>query len=305
MRVRRWAPSALLGAVVVVALAFGVRDRDSKTEAQRVQAIAESVACPACSGQSVASSDAPAAANLRNDIERRVAAGESDDEIRAAYAERFGDEILLNPPRSGAGAVVWVLPVVAVAAAGAGLVVAFRRWRPGPTRAGRARTVVTIVVIAAVGVGGGLAVAAFSGARQPGEQLSGDVPETSDQRLTRAAQLFQDGDARGAIELYQEVLDENPEDLQALTYLGWTLRNVAGDDERLLGAAVGFIEQALDVDPTFAEAWFFRGIIYLRDEDESEQAVDALRLALANDPGPEVEAAARELLAEIAQSDGP
>ena len=120
---------AALAVVVIGALVFGVQDRDAKTDAERAQSIAESVACPACSGQSVASSDAPAAANLRVDIERRVAEGQSDDEIRAAYAARFGDEILLNPPSSGVAAVVWVLPVLAVVAGGAGLVVAFRRWR--------------------------------------------------------------------------------------------------------------------------------------------------------------------------------
>ena len=120
---------AVLGVIVIGALVFGVTDRDDQTDAERAQSIAESVACPACSGQSVASSDAPAAANLRTDIERRVAAGESDEEIRAAYAARFGEEILLNPPSSGVAAAVWVLPVVAVVAGGAGLVVAFRRWR--------------------------------------------------------------------------------------------------------------------------------------------------------------------------------
>ena len=126
---KRWLPWVVLAVVVAGALAFGVQDRDEQTDAERIQAIAETVACPACSGQSVASSDAPAAANLRADIERRVAEGESDDEIRAAYAARFGEEILLNPPRSGVAATVWVLPVVAVVVAGAGLVIAFRRWR--------------------------------------------------------------------------------------------------------------------------------------------------------------------------------
>lgn len=125
----RWVPWALLSVVVIAALVFGVRDRDPKTDAERAQAIAATVACPACSGQSVASSDAPAAANLRADIDRRVAAGESDDEIRAAYAARFGEEILLNPPRSGAAGLVWVLPVAGVVAGAAGLAVAFRRWR--------------------------------------------------------------------------------------------------------------------------------------------------------------------------------
>ena len=176
---------------------------------------------------------------------------------------------------------------------------------PIPTRQGASgwgQKLVWAVVVAAIGVGAGVGVASFAGEREPGEQVSGELPATTDDRLRQAAERFQEGDARGAVELYQEILDENPEDVRALTYLGWTLRNIAGGDARLQDAAVGFIEQALEVDDEFAEAWFFRGVIFLRDEDDPAKAVDALRLALANEPSSDLEAAARELLAEIAQT---
>lgn len=125
----RWAPWALLVVVVASALLVGTTDRDTTTDAQRAQRIAESVRCPTCRGQSVASSDAPAAANVRTEIERRVAEGESDDQIRAALVARFGGSIQLNPPRSGVAGLVWVLPVAGLVFAGGGLVFAFRRWR--------------------------------------------------------------------------------------------------------------------------------------------------------------------------------
>lgn len=127
--IRRWASWVLLVVVVAGALAVGVTDRDATTESERIQHIAESVRCPTCRGQSVADSDAPAAANVRTEIERRVVEGESDDEIRDALVARFGDSIRLNPPRSGVAGLVWVLPVAGVAFAAAGLVFAFRRWR--------------------------------------------------------------------------------------------------------------------------------------------------------------------------------
>lgn len=168
-----------------------------------------------------------------------------------------------------------------------------RRW---------GRAVAGGVVVLAVGVGAGVAVGRSSGSREAGETITGSVPSTAAEQLAKAAQLFSDGDVPGAIDVYQEILDENPEDVEALTYFGWMLRNVGvqQDEERLRTSGVALIEKATKVDPTFSQAWFFRGIIYFRDEDEPGKAVDALKLALANDPIPELAASARELLAEIA-----
>jgi cytochrome c-type biogenesis protein CcmH len=67
---------------------------------------------------------------MRTEIARRVDAGETDAEIRAYFVSKFGKDILLRPEGHGVTALVWILPVVALVAAVAGLVVAFRRWRP-------------------------------------------------------------------------------------------------------------------------------------------------------------------------------
>ncbi len=117
--------------VVLVALAVGASGSDGpRTDAERSQAIAGSVRCPTCAGQSIASSDAPAAAQIRAEVDRRVAAGESDDEIEAALVGAYGDGILLTPPSSGVAGLVWILPVAGLVLALAVLFVAFRRWRP-------------------------------------------------------------------------------------------------------------------------------------------------------------------------------
>ena len=127
--VRRWGVWVVLVVVVVAALVVGTTDTGARTEEERVDAIASSVRCPTCRGQSVADSDAIAAENVRREITRRVGEGESDDEIRDALAARFGEGIILTPSRSGVTGLVWVLPVAAAVVALAGLVFAFRRWR--------------------------------------------------------------------------------------------------------------------------------------------------------------------------------
>lgn len=131
MRLRRWLPWVALVAVAAGALTVGARGGGPATDAERARAIAERVRCPTCRSQSAAESDAPASRAIREEIARRVAAGQPDDEILAYFADRFGKDVILQPEGSGVAALVWALPVGAVVLGLAGLAVAFRRWRPG------------------------------------------------------------------------------------------------------------------------------------------------------------------------------
>ena len=125
MRRLAWLGLAL---VVAVALLIGVTDRDPATADERARRIGDSVMCPACSGETVSNSQAPVAVNIRRQIQARVAAGQTDQEISDALSAAYGERVIMNPPKSGVAGLVWVLPVAALVAAAAGLVVAFRRW---------------------------------------------------------------------------------------------------------------------------------------------------------------------------------
>ena len=126
-------PWLVLALVLAIALAIGAQGRSGpRTEAQRVKHIASEIRCPTCRNQSAAESDAAAAKAVRDEIDRRVRAGESDGEIVAFMVSRYGSDILLKPQGSGVASLVWVLPVVAVVVALAGLAVAFRQWRARP-----------------------------------------------------------------------------------------------------------------------------------------------------------------------------
>ena len=122
-----------LGAALVVA-ALGTRPPANDREA--VLAVAATVKCPVCVGESVAVSEAEISKTMRVEIADQLDAGRSPDEIRAFFAERYGDDVLLDPGTEGVAALVWVLPVVGLLAAGAGLVAVYRRWgRRGPLTA--------------------------------------------------------------------------------------------------------------------------------------------------------------------------
>lgn len=128
--VRRRMPMAALLVVLGLALFVGTRDGGPPpTAAQRTMHIAQQVRCPTCAGLSAAESEAAASVAIRDEIRKRVDAGETDGQIRRFLVGRYSNDILLKPEASGVGALVWGLPVAALVLALAALAVAFRRWR--------------------------------------------------------------------------------------------------------------------------------------------------------------------------------
>ena len=124
----RWASWIVMAAVLAAALFVGVtEDRAPRTENDRVNAIASEVRCPTCESLSAAESDAAAAQAVRDEIRTRLRAGESQGEILAFLAGRYGDDILLRPEAGGVAGLVWVLPVAVLLAALGGLAWRLRR----------------------------------------------------------------------------------------------------------------------------------------------------------------------------------
>ena len=128
----RWGWLVIVALVVVSLVRAGVSDGAPRTAEERSHAIAETIKCPTCRSQSVAGSDSAAARAIRGEIARRVDAGESADEVRTAIAATYGDDVLLTPQGSGIDGLVWVLPVLVLVLALAGLTAAFARWRREP-----------------------------------------------------------------------------------------------------------------------------------------------------------------------------
>jgi cytochrome c-type biogenesis protein CcmH len=120
----------VLAAVAVAALAVGAaRSSEARTPEERIDAIARTLKCPVCPGESLYESRNNVSLNLKAEIARQVRAGQTDDEIRAAIVARYGDSVLLVPRAEGVDALVWVLPVVVLVVSVVGLFLVFRRWR--------------------------------------------------------------------------------------------------------------------------------------------------------------------------------
>ena len=99
---------------------------------QTVYEIAAHLRCVVCQSLSVADSPSEMATQMRAIIRERLAAGESPDAVQAYFVQRYGEWILLSPPRRGFNLLVWLVPLVAVAAGLAIVAILIARWTRRP-----------------------------------------------------------------------------------------------------------------------------------------------------------------------------
>lgn len=109
---------------------------------ERAAAIASKLRCPVCQNLSVKDSPSSVAAAFRQRIRELVYEGASDEEIERFFVERYGDWILLSPPREGIAVLVWLAPALVLGGGAIAAAIAIRRWAARGRQlaeAGRAR----------------------------------------------------------------------------------------------------------------------------------------------------------------------
>lgn len=72
--------------------------------------IAAKLRCTVCQNQPVAESHSGLASDMRNVITEKLKQGQNEQQIIQYFVDRYGDYVLLEPPQSGNGIVLWVLP---------------------------------------------------------------------------------------------------------------------------------------------------------------------------------------------------
>ena len=297
----RWRAASWIAAVVVAAAAFvygAVDEGPPKTNADRVHALADDFACPVCAGQSVAESDVPVAREIRRQIAVWVDEGRSDAYIRDELVAAYDVDIDYNPSGSGITSLVWILPVLAGGGIAAVVVVMLRsESRPAEAaaqqsmaarrRRWRNAAVWTVAIVAVAGAAG-LLVARSSGSRSADGSVTGEIRVTSRELIFEAQSRLADGDMAGAIAAYDEALELQPSNVEALTYRGW-LTSRRGEPTE----AVPYLDDAIAVNPGYPDARLFRAIVALEDGDGVRAAAE-LAVFDSLDPPPYAE----ELLAQ-------
>ncbi len=123
-------------AVALVVIVVGLWPSQSTADPQaRAHALAVSLKCPICAGESIAASQTDLAEDLRRLIAAEIADGSSDEEIRTLFVASYGEQVLLDPPAGGWGIALWALPLL-LGVIGAGAISRLRRKEPAAVEEG-------------------------------------------------------------------------------------------------------------------------------------------------------------------------
>ncbi|MSP43856.1 MAG: cytochrome c-type biogenesis protein CcmH [Alphaproteobacteria bacterium] len=87
----------------------------------RARILMQGLRCLVCQNQSIEISDAELAGDLRRIVRERIAAGDTDDQVRAHLVARYGDWVLMRPPVKPSTLVLWAGPPVLLILGGVAL----------------------------------------------------------------------------------------------------------------------------------------------------------------------------------------
>jgi cytochrome c-type biogenesis protein CcmH len=100
---------ALLIPLVALGVEPGEELGDAKLEA-RARAISSELRCLVCQNESIDTSEAELARDLRRIVRERLKAGESDEAVKAFIVARYGEFVLLKPPMDAGTSPLWFGP---------------------------------------------------------------------------------------------------------------------------------------------------------------------------------------------------
>jgi cytochrome c-type biogenesis protein CcmH len=128
-----WPVWLLLEGALLLGAGDGAQAAGPEVE-DRVREIASELRCVVCQNLSVADSPSDLAKEMRNVVRDQVQQGKSREEVQAYFVSRYGEYVLLAPPKRGFNLLVWGLPFLAVVAGGGVVYLVARRWveqKPG------------------------------------------------------------------------------------------------------------------------------------------------------------------------------
>ena len=127
---KRFLVASLLGMTLGVAFAQATSEQEVAPDTEaRYRALIAELRCLVCQNQSIAESNAPLAADLREQVRAQIAAGRTDEEIIEFLTARYGDFVRYRPAFGLRTLLLWLGPFALLLGAGGTAAFFIRRSR--------------------------------------------------------------------------------------------------------------------------------------------------------------------------------
>ncbi len=133
----RWA--CVIAAALLVALFSASCSGAELSLDDRALALNRQLICPLCPGTTIDQSSVQISKDMRRIVREKLEAGETEQQIKDYFVDRYGPFVLAAPPPTGFNILAWVVPGVALVggAIGVGFILrSMRNRRPAPLAAG-------------------------------------------------------------------------------------------------------------------------------------------------------------------------
>jgi tetratricopeptide (TPR) repeat protein len=169
-------------------------------------------------------------------------------------------------------------------------------------RPARRKLIVVLAGVVLFAIGAGVLVAQSTGRRSEADQITGDIRTTTREELSLALELAAEGEYGEAIATYDEILDSQPDHVEARTYKGW-VQVLSGD----VSEGIVDLVEASRIEPDYPDAHAFLAVTFWQlsraDTDRADYFVDLASRSLdrldALDPPPDIAELIAPLRAQI------
>lgn len=119
--------------IAVLLLLLGLSVQAAQVEEDELESktrdLSRQLRCLVCQGENVWESNSPLAGQMRDHVRDRLQAGESPKQIKAYLESRYGDFVLMEPPKHGLNWLLWLGPFVLLIAGALLLRRSLAHWR--------------------------------------------------------------------------------------------------------------------------------------------------------------------------------
>jgi cytochrome c-type biogenesis protein CcmH/NrfF len=286
----------LISIVISLGIIFFPSDTSHLTKQQRISQLEQIIRCPVCGNEPIANSSEPIALDLKSEVISMVNQGKSNQQIINWLESKYGSSIILTSNPANLDQDIIVIAIISAA----GLLTAFilhTHLKKFPNTlhikaflGKHYRLIIGITGLLITTISSFYLIALALHPALVTSETSTNNNAVIKTDLSLAQHLALDGQSSLAIYVYAQVLKIDPKNVTALAEQGYLISQsgVVNHSGALIKKGFNEIQNALSLNPNYAQAYLYSGTIELTSFNNASAAVKDFAKFLKLNPNTEL-----------------